>query len=215
MYWLYGLLGLVTIAALFLAATDGAALTQNQAWSVPKAWTEAKRHAWRGDFIVMSLRCVGALMILPLFLYLISGWHHKDFGEGSQEAADYAVFVLPALAGSLAGLGLVTGRKEGEVVNDVNVNYYIGSVFILWTAYAIYLWENFSPLVFGVCGATLSITGTVAFIRREEIRKKCRKDETYLERGGVYEICHIVVLFFPPLLLLLLIGIALKFWRGF
>jgi hypothetical protein len=215
MYWFYGLLFLITIAAMFLTATDGVASTQNQGWSVWKAWNEAKRHAWRRDFIVMSLRCIGALMVQPLFLYPIAAWHHNDFGKGIKETADYASFALPALAGMVAGLGLVTGRKEGEVVNDANVGYYIGSVFILWTAYAIYLWENFSPLVFGVCGATLSITGTVAFLRRAAVRKRRHKDETYFERGGVYELCRVVVFFFPPLLLLLLIGTALRYWRGF
>ena len=200
----------VVFAAACLVTIDAHRLIKKHG-SLEMAWQLAKRHIWKRHFIIVALGIVAFMLLLPLPLYLFS--KNVVWLDGVQAMSDYALFALPALAGVVAGGGLVWGRDEGEVINDKNVYFYMASVLILLVSYVIYLFRNFSGLVVGISGASLSLIAMGLLSFQSRVRAN-GKDVRIKFKVSLYEFCYAVVLIFPPFLWIILALSLYAFRKG-
>lgn len=204
---------IVQLAALLIAWRDFDKL-KRQYGSCYVAWRKVKRHTWKRSVILGALLSMTVILTLPMMIYPFSSGLDHFWDGGLHDAGDYALFALPALAGIIAGGGLVWGRDEGDVVNDKNVGFYMASVVLLLLAHVVYLKMNFRPAVVVSSGLLVSVGATVALWKRAGSEARPPSDQASRLRFKWYELGYALVLIAPPFLLFLIICSLIAFWKG-
>lgn len=211
-FFFYWVLVIVQVVAVLIAWRDFAKLKANLG-TYCLAWKAIRRNTWKRPVILGAMYSVIAILVLPILVYPFSDGisHIKD--TGLHHAGDYGLFAFPALAGVVAGGGLVWGRDEGEVVNDKNVGFYIVSIVLLLLTHVIYLKMNFRPAVVAASGLFVSITAMLVLWRRAH--SEAGSEVVRQSRLGfsAYELGYALVMIVPPFLLFLLTCSVIVFWK--